>query len=175
MLYIMYLNDDNVSEWLVFPGFRKFSPEQAIESNGHKGEGEQLSLVEVDDGLHLLFPRFLHLFEVFHKESEGEDAGEAESKEKARSHFVRPFAIEPECDKEEDEIGNGFVELSRVSGKVFSEFFEDEAPSAVCLLTHDFGVHQIAQSYATRCDGCGNGDVVDHSEEWHFGFAHIEP
>ena len=138
-------------------------------------KGEQLSLVEVNDGLHLLFPRFLHLFEVFHKESEGEDAGEAESEEVARSHFVWPFAIEPECDKEEDEIGNGFVELSRVSGEAFSEFFKDEAPSAVCLLTHDFGVHQIAQSYATRCDGCGNGDVIEHSEEWYFGFAHIEP
>ena len=105
---------------LSFPSLGQLKAEQAVDANRHEGKRKQLPLVEAYEVLHVQFPRFLHLFEVFDKKSEGEDCGQAESEEIASADLVGVFAIEPKSDEEENKIGYSFVELSWMAGKSIS-------------------------------------------------------
>ena len=90
---------------LSFPSLGQLKAEQAVDANRHEGEGKELALVEPDEVLHVQFPRFLHLFEILYKEAEGEDGGEAEPEEVTSAYLVGIFAIEPQSNKEKEEIG----------------------------------------------------------------------
>ena len=160
---------------LSFPSLGQLKAEQAVDANRHERKRKQLPLVEAYEVLHVQFPRFLHLFEILYKEAEGEDGGEAEPEEVTSAHLVGIFAIEPQSNKEKEEIGYCFIELSWMAGEGFSEFFKDKAPSAISGFAHNLRVHEIAQTDAASRDGSGNGDVVEHAEEGHFRLAHIEP
>ena len=110
------------------------------------------------------FPGLLHLFEELYAETEDENKGEAETKEKAGADFFAMTAIKQPTDDEQHEIGDGFVKLGGVSGLRLPKTGENEAEIAVGVGTDDFGVHEIAQTDAARGDGSGDGDVIQHAE-----------
>ena len=100
--------DDSPQCWTVglqrglsFPSLGQLTAEQTVDANRHEGKWEELSLVEPDEVLHVQLPRFLHLFEILYKETEGENGGEAKSKEIASAHLVGIFSIEPQSYKEQ--------------------------------------------------------------------------
>ena len=109
-----------------------------------EGNAEQLSHVEE----HARLPCFLYIFRIFDEETEGENLCQTETEEETRTHFEgRAFflspEIEPQADKEETGIGDGFVELSWMPRKLVNTL-KDECPGNVGHFANDFAVHQVA-------------------------------
>ena len=92
-----------------------FAARHAIGAEQQEGDAEQLSLVETDELLHLNFPRFLHLFAELHDEAESEDGGETPTEEVARTDLLRQPAIERDADEENEQIGECFIDLGRMT------------------------------------------------------------
>ena len=68
--------------------------QQAIQSDGDKGEAEQLALVQPYGGAHRLLPRFLHFLAVLYNQAEREDGSQAVAKEEAGADAVLVLAVE---------------------------------------------------------------------------------
>ena len=84
-------------------------------------------------------------------------------------------AVEPQAGEEEHEIGNGFVELARMTRQEVAVAGEDEAVVGASVFANDFRVHEVAEADAAGCDGRGDGDVVKHAEDVYLRAAHIKP
>ena len=138
---------------------------------------------------HALFETHLFFLQELDKEAEGEDGGEAETEIKARSDgygrfFWHALGLVPlpvnQCASDENnEVGDGFVELGRMSGCECSinESFarmENEAPSQIGGVADDFGVHQVAHTDASGGGWHGKGDVVHHHPRFELHLAPIE-
>ena len=147
----------------IVPRRGEFAAKHAVKPDQDEGNGKQLALIDANQALHVEFPGLLHLFEELYAETEDENKDKAEAEEKAGADFIAMGAIKQPTDDEEDEIGDGFVELGGVSGLGFAKTGEDEAEIAVRLGAYDLRVHEIAQTDAARGDRCGDGDVIQHA------------
>ena len=133
----------------------------------------------------------IHLFflQKLDEEAEGEDGGEAKTEIKARSDgygrlfrhalgLVPPPVNHSSCD-ENDEIGDGFIELG---GMAWCQLpidegitaMEDESPSDVGRIADDFGIHQVAETDAAGGGGYGDGDIVHYHPRTELHLAPVE-
>ena len=110
---------------------------------------------------HTLLEVHLDFLRIFNEEAEGEDEEDAQPEEEARAHLLAVTAVEPPAHKEEQEVGDGLVQLTRMAGDVINSF-EDESPRHLRWITDNLGVHQVAQTDGTGTDGGDNGDVIQH-------------
>ena len=154
--------------------FRFLCPQHTIGTDEDEGDGEQLTHVEKHVGL----PGFLHVLGVFNEEAEGEDIGQAESEIPARSHawlasLLASFVDSPH-DEEQDGVGNGLVELARMTGNGV-DLLEDEGPGNVGHLADNLRVHEVAQADEAGRRSSGDGYVVEHGPDAYLAIAHIEP
>ena len=59
--------------------------------------------------------RHLYIFRIFDEEAEGEDEREAEAEEEAGAHLFSMSAVEIPSHEEEEEVGDGLIQLPRMS------------------------------------------------------------
>lgn len=102
---------------------------------------------------HSLLKGFLHVFYVFHQETEHKDRRDTPAEEETRAHLFFIVMVDDESDKENRDVCKRLVKLSGVSGKVFAVCRENKAPRHVGGLAHDFGVEQVAEPYEARRGG----------------------
>ena len=131
---------------------------------------ENLSHIERHSGLEGL----LDVLGKLDEEAEGEDERQAKAKEETASSLLFALPIEVPSYEEKQEVGNGFVELSRVAGGLV-DALKDESPWHIGHLADDFRVPKVSQADAARRDWGGNGNVVQHLPQIEMGFAPIEP
>ena len=152
-----------------------FTTQPAIEAEHHKGDAQHLPLIQSDGLNHRQFPRLLHFFEELYEETEGEDTRQDPAKEIACAYFRFVAFVEPQTDGEEEQIEQGFVELSWMSRKIFMVLHEDKAQRRISGFAHNLGVHQVAQTDEAGRDGRGYGDIVEHAHQIDFVLSHVEP
>ena len=159
-----------------------FAAQEAVETDNDEGDAEQLPLVETNRGAHGLLPRLLHLLAILHEEAEGEDGRQAVAEEEACADALAVLPVQPEAHEEEDEVGNGLVQLSRVARKGFvlaehgiPVVGKDESPVRARIFADNLGVHEVAEADAARRDGRGDGDIIDHAQDIQFCAPHVEP
>lgn len=152
-----------------------FTAQPAIEAEHHKGDAQHLSLIQSDGLNHRQLPRLLHFLEELYEETEGEDTRQDPAKEIARAYFRFVAFVEPQTDGEEEQIEQGFVELSWMSRKIFMVLHEDKAQRRISGFAHNLGVHQVAQTDEAGRDGRGYGDIVEHAHQIDFVLSHVEP
>ena len=109
-----------------------FAAHHAIHTHDDEGDAQDLTHVEG----HALFEIHLHFLHKLHKETEGEDRGQTETEEKASPYPIPHLPVEDKTDDEDDEIGDGFVELgwmTRCQLAVYQTVvgMEDETPGQV--------------------------------------------
>ena len=89
------------------------------------------------------------------------------------------FSIDVEHQDEQQQIGDGLVELCRVARlcahRCWVGIDKVEAPGHGGDIADDFRVHQVAQTDEAGGDACGNGNVVEHLPDGHLIAAHIKP
>ena len=154
-----------------------------------EGDAEELTHVESHAALEI----DLLLLEELDEEAEGEDGGEAKAEMEAgaRSGFrcqgrgarsesgLVGVPIDEGSKDEDDEVGDGFVELGGMArcGDSVDEgvaSMEDEAPREVGGVANDFGVHQISEADEAGHGGHGDGDIVHDCPGTDFSLAAIE-
>ena len=155
---------------------------QIIATDGDEGEAEQLALIQADHSAHGLLPGLLHFLEIFDKQAEGEDAEQAPTEVETRTDALAILAVDHETHDEEQEVGDGFVELRRVTWHRLVATIdgvpvvcEDETPICACVLADNFRIHQITHTDKTGCDGRSYGYIVEHVHQGQLGLAHIHP
>ena len=80
--------------------------------------------------------------------------------------------MQPPHDAEQQRIGNGLVELPRMSWQhVYT--LEDKGPGNICHLADNLAIHQIAQTDKTGCRSCGNRNVVEYLPNAELSLADI--
>ena len=147
-----------------------FASYHAGNAENHEGDAQQLAHVKGHAG----FEGHLDVLGELDEEAEGEDGREAEAKEEARAHLLLVSLVEPQADEDEEEVGEGLVELTGMARHLV-DLLEDEGPGHIGHLTDDFAVHQVAQADEAGCGGRGDGDVVEYLPEIHVRLAIVEP
>ena len=123
---------------------------------------------------HSLLKGFLHVFYVFHQETEHKDRRETPAEEETRAHLFFIVMVDDESDKENRDVCKRLVKLSGVSGKVFAVCRENKAPRHVGGLAHDFGVEQVAEPYEARRERSTDSHVVENAHGVHSSAFHVE-
>ena len=85
------------------------------------------------------------------------------------------LAINKLEDDEDKQVGQTFVKLRRMAGKVLAIAGKNKSPGHVGGMTHYFGVHQIAQSNEGRRERCDDAHVVEHVHHIHLGMLAVKP
>ena len=163
-----------------------------------EGDAEELTHVESHAALKI----DLLLLEELDEEAEGEDGGEAKAEMEAgagsgfrgeergaglggegrgarsKSSLVG-VPIDEGSEDEDDEVGDGFVELGGMArcGNSVDEGVagvEDEAPGEIGGVADDFGVHQVAEADEAGHGGHGDGDIVHDRPGTHLGLPAVE-
>ena len=116
-----------------------------IPGNAHKGDAEQLAHVEG----HSLFESHLFLFQEFHEEAEEEDGEDAVAEVETGADKVAALFVDVQSDKEDNQVGNGFVELGRMAWSQHAVnhclmCMENKCPGHIGHIANDFGIHQVA-------------------------------
>ena len=84
-----------------------FAAYHAIDTYDDEGDAQQLTHVE----RHVLLEIHLHLLQELDEETEGEDRGQAIAEKETSPYPTTHLPVEDETHNEDDEIGNGLVEL----------------------------------------------------------------
>ena len=89
-----------------------------------------------------------------------------------------PASVQENASNEDENIGNSFIELSRVAGHQLSinqslMAVEDESPSHISRIAYYLRVHQIAESYACSCNRNSNCNIVQYCPYSHFVFTTV--
>ena len=141
----------------------------ASHADSHERDAQQLSHVERQRSLE----RLLHLLGILDEEACDEDVRQTESEEEARAHTLRRAAVEVPADEEQQSVGDGLVELSRVA-RHGVYLLEDERPRHVGYLADNLRVHEVAQAYEARRERRSDGYVVEHLPDVHLRAAHVD-
>lgn len=89
-------------------------PKYRPRAKGNERNTENLSHVERQSRLEV----YLNYLRKLNEKAEGEDEREAKAEVKARSYLLRTTPVKGEDENEDDEIGNGLVQLSRMARMV---------------------------------------------------------
>ena len=87
---------------------------------------EQLAHVEQ----HILLEGFLYVLGIFYHKAEREDKRQTETEEEARACPLFVLFVEMPSHKEEEEVGDGLIELSGVAGHLVYAL-KDERPGHI--------------------------------------------
>ena len=100
---------------------------------------------------------------------------EPPAEESAVVEFAVVFAVGPEAGGEDEEVGEGLVDLCVVLGHGFAVALEDEAPGEGGLYTVDFAVEEIAQADEGTTQCHDNDEAVEQPPGVYLVFAAPEP
>lgn len=144
-------------------------------------DAEQLTHVES----HSLLEIHLFLLDEFHKETEGEDEGDAKSEVEACAYgspAVAPLAlivINTYSYYKYNKVSQRLVELCWMSWHCHTvdqriTCVEDESPRHVSRHSDNLGVQEVADTDATGSERGGYTHVVDHRHQFHSVAPRIE-
>ena len=151
------------------------------DTNYDERDTEQLSHVESHPSLEI----HLLLLDEFHKETEGEDEGNAESEVEACSYGSPAVAslalivINTYSYYKYNKVSQRLVELGRMSWRCHTidqrfTCMEDKSPRHVSGHSYNLGIQEVADADATGSERSGYAHVVDHRHQFHSSAPRIE-
>ena len=118
-------------------------PAHKVRAEDYEWDGQQLAHIEWHTGFECL----LNLLRVFDEETEREDENEAQSEVESGAYEVLSLTPDAPQDREEQQVGDGFIELSRMAW-LHIHLLKDKCPWHVRHLAYYLGVHKVAHAYA---------------------------